>query len=334
MHGGAITLADRILDRRADFDLILATDMLDLNVFLSLVRRRCASTPTALYFHESQLSYPWSPTDRDPALARDRHYAFINYASALAADRILFNSDFHRLSFLEALPPFLSAYPDFENKGTIAAIAAKSETLPLGIDLAALNRCRPATRSAKTRPLLLWNHRWEYDKDPEAFFALLFGLIERGTEFDVALLGERFRQEPAYFAAARSRLGARIVAYGRAESFAEYGHWLWRADIAPVTARQDFFGGSTVEAIHCGCWPLLPARLAYPEHIDIEAHPECYYSSLEEGIDKLDALIRSEAWREPCPLAKAVARYDWATCGPLYDRRLAAAANSARPQSC
>jgi hypothetical protein len=89
MHGGAITIAKKFMTFRNMPDLILATDMLDLTTFLALTRGKTAQIPTGLYFHESQLSYPWSPEDRDVAQRRDRHYGFINYASALAARNCL-----------------------------------------------------------------------------------------------------------------------------------------------------------------------------------------------------------------------------------------------------
>jgi len=65
MHGGAITLAKQFMDMDFSPDLILATDMLDLTTFLSLTKSRTAQVPNALYFHENQLSYPWSNSDRD-----------------------------------------------------------------------------------------------------------------------------------------------------------------------------------------------------------------------------------------------------------------------------
>ncbi|MDX1521413.1 MAG: DUF3524 domain-containing protein, partial [Anaerolineae bacterium] len=92
MHGGAVTLARKFLASTLRPDLILATDMLDLTTFLALTRERTSGIPTAIYFHENQLTYPWSPTDRDIPLNRDKHYGFINYTSALAADAVLFNS--------------------------------------------------------------------------------------------------------------------------------------------------------------------------------------------------------------------------------------------------
>ena len=58
-------------------------------------KRRSYNVPTALYFHENQLCYPWSPNDRDIQHTRDTHYGFINYVSALTADQLFFNSEFH-----------------------------------------------------------------------------------------------------------------------------------------------------------------------------------------------------------------------------------------------
>ncbi|NNC84972.1 MAG: DUF3524 domain-containing protein, partial [Bacteroidia bacterium] len=100
MHGGAITLARKYLEKNYSPDLILCSDMLDLTTFLSLTRARTANIPTAVYFHENQLTYPWSPDDRDVKMKRDNHYAFINCVTALTADKVFFNSHYHMNSFL------------------------------------------------------------------------------------------------------------------------------------------------------------------------------------------------------------------------------------------
>src|SRR6185369_9661134 len=195
MHGGAVTLAARFLAAPHLPDLILATDMLDLTTFLALTRQRSGACRCALYFHENQLTYPWSPGDPDRGRQRDLHYAFINFASALAADAVLFNSGYHQDAFLGALPGFLKGFPDATEPASVRRIAAKSRVLPLGMDLGRLDRHRPhhgpeRDRAAEAAPLILWNHRWEYDKDPEAFFAALYQLAEEGTDFRVAVLGE------------------------------------------------------------------------------------------------------------------------------------------------
>ena len=318
MHGGAVTLARRFLEEGHAPDLILATDMLDLTTFLALTREKTAGTPIAIYFHENQLSYPWSGDDPDPGLERDVHYGFINYASALAADAVLFNSQYHMDSFLSELPVFLEAFPDHNEEGSIEKIRDKSSVLPLGVDLAALDSHR-IVRGENAPPLILWNHRWEYDKNPGDFFEVLIALADEGLEFEVAVIGESFSKYPPVFDEARKRLGERIVQFGYAADFAEYARWLWRADILPVTSNHDFFGASTVQAIHCGCYPLLPGRLAFPGHVPGNLYLVYVYDEYEDMTARLRGIL--ENWPEdPDPvLREHVRRFDWSVMVGEYD---------------
>jgi hypothetical protein len=107
MHGGAITLAKRYTELDWEPDLILASDMIDLALFSSLLRRELEGVKVAVYFHENQLTYPWSEKDEDGRQGTDLHYAFINYSSALVADRVYISSALHKESFLKALADFL-----------------------------------------------------------------------------------------------------------------------------------------------------------------------------------------------------------------------------------
>ncbi|MEL7226833.1 MAG: DUF3524 domain-containing protein, partial [Cyanobacteria bacterium J06576_12] len=265
MHGAAVELARQFLDQPEQPDLILTTDMLDTATFLALTRARTANVPVAVYFHENQLTYPWSPTDEDVAQKRDRHYAWINYTSALAADAVFFNSQYHHDSFLGALPAFLKVFPDYKGLGTVTQIADKSSVLYLGMDLRAFDPIEARYKS--DIPVLLWNHRWEYDKDPEAFFACCEQLHDEGLDFRLIILGESYANRPAVFDAVKEKLSAKTLHWGYAEGFADYAGLVKSAHILPVTSRQDFFGGSVVEAMYCGVYPLLPDRLAFGEHV-------------------------------------------------------------------
>ncbi len=320
MHGGAVTLARKFLDSAFCPDLLLATDMLDLTTFLALTRQRSAQCKTALYFHENQLTYPWSPDDCDRALKRDAHYAFINYVSALAADAVLFNSAYHLQSFVDELPRFLGSFPDKNELGSVEAIRRKCRVLHLGMDLRRFDPYRPAKSDGDggRPPLVLWNHRWEYDKDPEEFFRVLERAAADGLEFQVAVLGESFSAAPAIFREARDRLGERVVRYGFVKSFADYAAWLWQADILPVTSRHDFFGASVVQAIYCRCHPLLPRRLAYPDHIPHELHARYFYEDSADLQGKLEGLLRDRG-ASPPPPADFVERYDWRQMATVYD---------------
>jgi glycosyltransferase involved in cell wall biosynthesis len=318
MHGGAVTLARSFSGAGHRPDLIVATDMLDLTTFISLTREFISGIRTVVYFHENQITYPWSERDRDRARDRDVHYGFINFASALAADAVAFNSKYHRRAFLAELRPFLEAFPDHNEVGAVGAIEEKSHVLPLGVDLKRLDRYR-VERPPGQKPLILWNHRWEYDKRPEEFFEALFDLHSEGVDFEVALLGENFDVIPAIFLEARKRLGKKIVQMGFAEDFAEYAAWLWRADILPVTSIHEFFGASVVQAAYCNCYPLLPDRLAYPEHIPAEHRSGHIYGDQAQLVTMLkDRILNIEETRR-AETRGFVDQYDWGVMAPRYD---------------
>jgi len=326
MHGGAVTLARRFEAASLSPDLVLATDMLDVTTFQALTRRDTASVPFAMYFHENQLSYPWSPTDRDVLNKRDRHYGFINYASALACDAVFFNSDYHRRSFFEELVRLLRHFPDHNEPGSIEVLRGRSSVLPLGLDLRRFDEAPVAGRGPKAPPLVLWNHRWEYDKNPEGFFEALYRSADAGLGFEVAILGENFSQRPDVFEQARKRLGERVVQYGYAESFAAYAGWLRAARVAPVTSNQDFFGASVVEAIYCGARPVLPRRLAYPELLPEAWHSAVFYEDAEGLMARLTQAL-GEHWDGAEPLRRHVSRFDWTSMAAVYDDALESLTN-------
>jgi len=321
MHGGAVSLAKQFNELKEPPDLILATSMLDLTTFLSLTRKRSANIPVAMYFHENQLTYPWSPQDRDVKKKRNNHYSFINYASALAADKVFFNSKYHMDSFLGALPKFLKQFPDKRERDNIEVIKEKSEVLHLGLDLKRFEEFRSSDKEKQSEATILWNHRWEYDKNPEEFFETLFELKEKEIGFKLVVLGEQNDVNPPIFDEAKEKLKDEILHWGYADSFDDYAKWLWRADILPVTSNQDFFGGSVIEAMYCDCFPLLPNRLAYPEHLPEELDREFLY---EEGElpARLETAIESVMGVRQVDYQSIVKKYDWNELVEKYDTKL------------
>jgi glycosyltransferase involved in cell wall biosynthesis len=331
MHGGAVTLAHRFLRSAGRPDLILATDMLDLTTFLTLTRRRTSDVPVVYYMHENQLTYPL-PKDgstgpmRRQLGERDRHYAFINYVSMLSADRTFFNSRYHRDSFFIALPNFLKHFPEYNELSSVAMLRENSSVLPVGIDLHRLDQGakRSDAGSAQESPLLLWNQRWEYDKNPQDFFSALITLAGEGIPFRIALCGQQYGRQPAAFADGQARLGNRIVHEGFA-SAEKYAQLLWEADITISTAVHEFFGISIVEAIYTRTFPILPARLSYPQLLPQSHHSLCLYSGQEELLMRLRWALThvDEAREQAADLATAVSRFDWSVQAPLYDQTLA-----------
>ena len=309
MAGGHVTLgrlAAGVAAEHGPPDVLLASDMLNLPAFLGATREFLGEPGVALYMHENQLTYPASSVAAD-----DLSYAMINWASVDAADAVFFNSEFHLDGFFAALPELLGRYPDYRHSSLVPGARSKSGVLAVGIDLAVLDGVPPE----RSRPaLILWNQRWEHDKNPAEFFAALDALIADGVEFRVALAGEVFSTSPGEFDAARERLGARLVHFGFAE-LDTYRRLLRSADVVVSTARHEFFGVAIIEAIYAGAWPVLPDRLAYPGHIPAPHHDRVLYADFDGLVEKLRDAVVGE--RES--LSSAVGRYDWSEVVGDYD---------------
>lgn len=153
MRGAAVTLAAS-LEGLGTWrpDVVMVSDMIDLAHFRLFARPHIGDRPVALYFHESQFTYPQRPGD-----VPDQSYALTNWVSALAADGVVFNSDYHREVFFSSLPGFLRQFPDQHHTGRISALEARADVLPVGVNLSWVDD----RESSNPTKRILWNHRWE-----------------------------------------------------------------------------------------------------------------------------------------------------------------------------
>jgi glycosyltransferase involved in cell wall biosynthesis len=309
----------------AGADVLFVSDMLDLPVFLAAVDSWAGSPPAIAYFHENQLTYPL-PT----GVERDLSYGFKNFTTAVAARTVLFNSEYHRREFLEACSGLLGAMPDEIPRWHLEHIEEKSRVLPVGCDLRRLDRHRAQAGAQKVAgrwgdpasgPLILWNQRWEYDKAPAVLFAALYELKAQGVPFRLAMAGPNQGAPTAEFLRARRELAAEIVQWGRAPRAADYASLLWASDVVVSTAVHEFFGIAVVEAMYCGCRPVLPERLSYPEIVPAEVHEEVLYGEGELVAALARALARPRAWSEDWQRTW-VSRFDWASMKSRYDEEI------------
>jgi len=327
MRGAALHFADVLRGKMADYDLLLVSDFLNLADLVALLPEALARKPKVVYFHENQLTYPVREESE-----RDYQYAFTNITTCLVADLVLFNSSFHRRSFIDALGPFLRKMPDFRPDGVISAIEAKSRVLHFGVDFADLRAAPRPKREGSA--IVLWNHRWEFDKNPEAFFDTLFALKERGADFRVAVAGERFRHCPEVFDRAREALADRIVHFGYLDTRQDYLALLWRSDIVVSTAIHEFFGVAVVEALAAGCYSLLPNRLSYSELLPPEMHEHHLYDSDAQLRKKLEAAFGDIDTIRQTDLRAAAERFSWERLVGPYDAAMVEVAEfvkAARP---
>ncbi len=313
MRGGAITLAHQVTSRP---DVLLASSLLDVPSFLGHARSMLGDVPVVLYMHENQLTYPIPDNAR-----RDMGLAFINWSSMAAADVVVFNSEFHRAVWFEALPGLLGSYPEPRHLRLVAAVAGRSSVLPVGVEMDWLDE---PIAPKPDPPLIVWNQRWEHDKDPDTLAWAVKELMSDDIEFRVAVCGEpSLVRVPASLSGLPGVLGERLVHYGYADRLT-YKALLRESAIVVSTARHEFFGVAVVEAMAAGARPVLPNRLSYPGLIPLETHESVLYGNRAELAAMLCAslTVRNDPVTDQTTLAAR--RFDWRAVAPDYDELLAA----------
>ena len=301
MRGAALYFSQHVANPEK-YDLLFLSDLMSLSDLKALWNRKCP--PAIVYFHENQLSYPLPPGEK-----MDYQFGF--------TDKIIFNSRFHMNSFFSSLPGFIRKMPEFKPNWAVNVIKQKSEVIYPGCDFSI-----PDTINLKTdkTPLIIWNHRWEFDKNPESFFKALNTVDDNGCKFNIALLGENFQAVPKQFISAKERYGSRILNYGFVKTRKEYINWLLRGDIVISTSNQENFGISVIESIRYGCRPLLPERLTYPEIIPPKYHKDLIYKDDKDLSDKLLDLLSKKSGLSTLGLKESMIRYSWKNMIHKYDK--------------
>jgi glycosyltransferase involved in cell wall biosynthesis len=314
MLGAALHIADNIPPLEK-YDGIIVTDLFNLADFKALVGTRCP--PVLAYFHENQMTYPQPPGDKGAF-----QLGIINITTALVADVVVFNSNMHKDAFLNAIPDFLKRGRDCGPKGIEDRIREKAAVLYPGITLQ-INQDIDAEKQTDP-PLIIWNHRWGFDKNHEMFFSVLEELNDMGLDFHLAIMGENFGKIPQEFKKAEKEFSDRILQFGYVPSREEYEKWLKRGAVVISTAMQENFGMSVIEAMIMGCVPLLPDRLSYPEILPEEFHEHFLYKSRQDLIEKLFIIISDYKRYEEIQhrLAQKMRSFLWENGADRYDRVL------------
>ena len=324
LRGGALPLADKVaawVNANGQPDLLLISGLVDVAELLGLVRRHIApDVAVVIYQHESQLVYPIANGNYDQGAA------LRNWMSWCAVDLVLFNSYYHLRAVADALPGFVTNLPDKTHVPRIDEVVGRFEVFPVGVDLAEVTEADPYSSCERTGPpVILWPHRWERDKDPEAFLRALDRVVASGLEFRLVLVGQDPPSGSSHAAAERAeaekRFGSWIVASGELTR-SEYLAALHRCDLVVSCARHEFFGVAVVEAVASGCVPLLPNDLSYPELIRPPWHQFALYEPGTFGTRLVDAVARIDQLRSATlGLAQSMRRFDWSTIARVYDDR-------------
>ena len=249
IRGNPLSWLNKIPEKKPD--LIIATSMVDLATLKGL-HPHLADVPCIYYFHENQFAYPTSKQQHDSVDPQ-----MVQLYGALSASKILFNSAYNRDSFLLGVKQLLNKLPDEVPENLLPKLTNKAEVLPVAINNFKVTE--------KNNPqLILWNHRWEYDKAPQVFVDALLKLNEINPNFQLALLGSRGHKKPAELLAIENALADKII-FNQKLNSKEYRQCLSQASIVVSTAIHEFQGLAVLEAVNCGVAPLVPNDLCYQE---------------------------------------------------------------------
>ena len=245
------------------YDLIVATSMVDLASLKGMVPK-LAAIPTILYFHENQFVYPPNQSDNkhnlDPQM--------VSLYGALAADQLVFNSDYNRQTFLNGVADLLHKLPEKMPVDVAELLREKSQVLAVPLVRSTLNEHESdpwPVRTSKLTIRIVWAARWEYDKGPAQLLAILEELEHQNIDYQLCVLGQQFRNTPKEFEQIKKQFSRSIAHIGFVESRGAYTNWLSNGDQILSTALHEFQGLAVLEAVQLGCVPVLPDRLVYPE---------------------------------------------------------------------
>jgi len=269
-------------------DLILATSMVDLATLKGL-HPQLTKIPCIYYFHENQFAYPTSKQQHesvDPQM--------VQLYGALAANKICFNSAYNRDSFLNGVDQLLKRLPDEVPDNINHLLENKSVLLPVPIT-------KVQAADKKISQLILWNHRWEYDKAPQVFLNALLKLNEMNINFKLALLGERSVKKNAALIQIEKAFSEKIIVNENL-SKQEYQKTLSLSSIVISTAIHEFQGLAMLEAVSAGALPIVPDDLCYKE----QYAPEFRYATGDGDAlaKKIFSFLSSPL--NDCPLAPDV----------------------------
>nr|WP_254722200.1 DUF3524 domain-containing protein [Gilvimarinus xylanilyticus] len=318
IRGNSLSFAGLHAQALADgYDCLVATSMVDLSSLRGMVPA-LSQLPTLLYFHENQFAYPQSKHQSHSVEPQ-----IVSLYSALCADTLAFNSDYNRCSFMAGAEALLKKLPDLVPPGIVEKLQQKSVVLPVPIESEWFRRPEKA-RQAKLQ--LVWNHRWEYDKNPELLYRALQIICREHNgklPFVLHLVGQRFRQVPPVFTQIRDLLTAAdgLGQWGYVESAEQYRQLLRRCDLVVSTADHDFQGLAVLEAVASGCIPVLPERQVYPEYFGDGCYPvsgDCEADARNLAVALAQHLTRFNEGRWPAP--PDVSCFSWNRLGPDYGR--------------
>jgi glycosyltransferase involved in cell wall biosynthesis len=291
----AVDFADVIRRKQKnDFDLIVAVDLTRFGDIKKLI----PYVPLVGLYHEQQLLWNFEGLKS----SGDWNILLSDIVNVVASDRNFFESQWSFDSFFEKVKPLVSSR-------IYDLMLSKTEMLPLGCYLEPFDKYR--IEKQYEMPVILWNHRMSFEKNPTDFFRALRILSQEGLDFKVIITVGNSKIPPAMEEEIKA-LGDKILHSGFVEDYQKFVELYWKANICVSTTHVEYFGMSVVEAMYCENWPILPARnSSFPEFVPKDFHQDHLFSDFDDFVDKLRWAVTHVSELKKRNFREEMKRYSW-----------------------
>ncbi|XP_021092866.1 glycosyltransferase-like domain-containing protein 1 isoform X6 [Heterocephalus glaber] len=269
-----------------DYRILFASSVLNLTE-LAALRPDLGKLKKILYFHENQLVYPVKKCQE-----RDFQYGYNQILSCLVADVIVFNSVFNMESFLTSVGKFMKLIPDHRPKDLESIIRPKCQVIYFPIRFPDVSRFMPKHKITHLKKML--------SLKGNGSAALSMALLSQPEQRNPENLLENFNSVDNVYSelhTAQENLdNSSMQESDSKHSNSSDNSRSHHGENTHLTLNSfDSLGGVDdqqrplhivwphrwLEAVYCGCYPLCPKDLVYPEIFPAE-----YLYSTPEQLSK------------------------------------------------
>ncbi|XP_074926348.1 tRNA-queuosine alpha-mannosyltransferase isoform X5 [Chelonoidis abingdonii] len=297
----------------ANYRILFASSVLNLTELIAL-RPDLGKLKKVLYFHENQLAYPVQKYQE-----RDFQYGYNQILSCLVADIVVFNSAFNMESFLTSIGKFLKLIPDHRPKDLEKIIRPKCQVLHFPVRFPDVSRFMPEHKLAHLEKIT----GVRGNGDTYLFRCLPFQQKYRATE---SLMKNSSSSPESGLCEAQSGLCTTqqerlqypltsLEKLNKSEASESTNQEVsCQEDKQHVTFNPcNLLSGTDyqqrplhivwphrwIEAVYCGCYPLCPNALVYPEIFPAEylySTPEQLFKRLQNFCKRPD-IVRKHLYK-------------------------------------
>ncbi|XP_016052014.1 PREDICTED: glycosyltransferase-like domain-containing protein 1 isoform X3 [Miniopterus natalensis] len=294
------------------YRILFASSVLNLTE-LAALRPDLGKLKKILYFHENQLVYPVKKCQE-----RDFQYGYNQILSCLVADVVIFNSVFNMESFLTSIGKFMKLIPDHRPKDLESIIRPKCQVIYFPIRFPDVSRFMPRHKTTHLQKMLsLTGHGGaapSLDLPPQqeqgSSENLLCNVESGSGPCDVAQqgnLGSSRMQESC----SKTCISSDTSSFRHGENKQNLHDILSGAADEEQRPLHIVWPHRWLEAVYCGCYPLCPKDLVYPEIFPAEylySTPEQLSKRLQNFCKRPD-IIRKHLYKgEMAPFSWAALR--------------------------